>query len=87
MSLSRTFPCSAGQVGRMLEMVRELGAEVDGDERTGRLAGNTFLGRFEGTYAWEADQLTLTITRRPPLVTESFLMARLDDMARRFGAA
>lgn len=87
MSLSRTFPCSAGQVSRLLDMVREFGAHVEGDAQAGRLAGDTFMGRFEGTYAWQADQLTLTITRRPPLVTEAFLNARLDDMARRFGAA
>ena len=87
MSLSRTFPCSADQVGRLLDMVREVGAQVEGDERTGRLAGDTFMGRFEGTYDWQPEQLTLTITRRPPLVTEAFLQARLDDMARRFGAS
>lgn len=85
MTLSRTFACSADEVGEILDEVRKLGARVEGDTASGNLGGDTPLGRFEGIYAHDGERLTLTITKKPVLVPDSFLESRLDEIARKYG--
>ena len=85
MALTRTFRCDASVVTRILDEVRKLGAEVEGDDTSGRLLGQSFLGRFAGTYAYDGAQLTLEITEKPAAIPDTMLAKRLDDMARRHG--
>ncbi len=85
MALTRTFRCDATVVTRILDEVRKLGATVEGDEQSGQLTGQTFLGRFAGTYAYDGSQLTLEITEKPAAIPDTVLASRLDDMARRHG--
>ena len=85
MALSRTFPCSPAVVARILEEVSKLGARVEGDDSSGKLTGDTFLGHFAGTYSYEGGRLTLEITAKPDAIPESLLARRLDEVARRHG--
>ncbi len=85
MTLSTTFPCDAASVGKILSELKSLGAEVQGDDRSGKLVGNTMMGHFEGTYEHDGTSLTLSITQKPALIPESFLQGRLDELARKFG--
>jgi len=85
MAISRTFPCPPSVVARILTEVRKLGAQVEGDESTGKLTGDTFLGRFAGTYSYRDGSLTLEITEKPAAIPETLLTGRLDEIARRHG--
>ena len=85
MALLRTFKCGPGELGKFLARIKEMGAVVTGDETSGELVGDTFLGRFEGTYVLENDQLTLTITKKPAMVPDSMLEKQLDKMASEHG--
>jgi hypothetical protein len=85
MALSKTFPCDAAAVGKILGELKSLGAEVEGSEQEGKLVGNTMMGHFEGTYRHDGTNLTLAITQKPALIPESFLQGRLDELARKFG--
>ena len=87
MALSRTFPCSPAVVTRILEEVRKLGAQVEGDASAGKVTGDNFLGHFAGTYNYEDGSLTLEITAKPDSIPESLLANRLDEVARRHGLA
>ncbi len=86
MALLRTFKCGPGELGKILSRLEEMGAEVRGDETSGELIGDTFLGRFEGTYVLENEQLTLTITKKPAMIPDSMLEKQLDKMAREHSA-
>ncbi|MFQ5767216.1 MAG: hypothetical protein ACE5ID_04455 [Acidobacteriota bacterium] len=83
--LSRRFRCEASTVGSILEEVKALGATVEGDEHSGKLVGQTFIGRFEGTYHHDGEHLTLTITQRPSVISDDLLSNRLDELAQRYG--
>ncbi len=85
MELTRIIRCDATAVSKILQEVRKLGAQVDGDEISGRLVGQTFLGRFAGRYDYNGERLTLVITEKPAAIPESLLADRLDDLARRHG--
>ena len=85
MALSKTFPCDAAAVSRILGEMKSLGAEVEGDDRSGKLVGDTMMGHFEGTYEHDGTNLTLAITKKPALIPESFLQGRLDELARKYG--
>jgi len=86
MALSRTFACNPAEMDKILDEVRKLGAIVDGDPAGGTLTGQTPLGAFEGSYAHDGQQVTLTITKKPALVPDGFLESRLDEMARKYQA-
>lgn len=85
MELTRTIRCDASSVAKILQEVRKLGAQVEGDDRAGVLVGQTFLGRFAGRYDYDGERLTLVITEKPAAIPESLLAERLDDLARRHG--
>jgi len=85
MDITRTIRCEASAVTKILQEVRKLGAQVDGDDRAGQLVGQTFLGRFAGHYTYDGERLTLVITEKPAAIPESMLVARLDDLTRRHG--
>jgi len=83
--LTRTIRCTPSAVEKILQEVRKLGAQVEGDDRSGLLGGQTFLGRFAGRYDYDGQRLTLVITEKPAAIPESLLAERLDDLARRHG--
>ncbi|MFQ5669313.1 MAG: hypothetical protein ACE5HD_02195 [Acidobacteriota bacterium] len=85
MDLSTTFKCDAGRVPDIIKDLKALGAEVQGDGRSGTLKGATLVGIFEGAYRHDGESLTLTITRAPAALPPSFLKDRLRDVARRYG--
>ncbi|MCZ6599528.1 MAG: hypothetical protein O7A07_01675 [Acidobacteria bacterium] len=85
MELTRTIRCDASAVTKILQEVRKLGAQVDGDNLSGLLVGQTFLGRFAGRYDYDGERLTLVITEKPVAIPESLLADRLDDLARLHG--
>ena len=85
MALSRTFKCGAEDLARLLDELKGLGAQVEGDERAGRLAGDTIVGRFEGTYEHDGDSLTIQVTAKPSLIPEKVIESQMDDLIRRFG--
>lgn len=84
MALSRTFDCKTDELDKILDEVRKLGAVVEGNPSSGTLTGQTPLGAFEGTYAHDGQQVTLTITKKPALIPDAFLENRLDEMARKY---
>lgn len=85
MELTRTIRCTAPAVEKILQEVHKLGAQVEGDDRSGLLVGQTILGRFAGRYDFDGERLTLVITEKPAAIPESLLADRLDDLARRHG--
>jgi hypothetical protein len=85
MALSRTFSCSPAVVDRILDEVRKLGAQVEGDESGGAVTGNTFLGHFAGSYSYRDGNLTLAITEKPASIPDAMLASRLDEVAKRHG--
>lgn len=87
MALSKTFRCSPENAKKALAEMESLGANVEGNASGGTLRGDTLMGHFEGTYLHDGENLTLTITKKPPLIPESFLQGRLDDLAKRYGVA
>ena len=86
MAASKTFRCGESRFRDILGELQSLGAQVQGSEREGILAGETILGRFEASYAHDGDALTVTVTRKPSLVTDSFLQYRLDKLAHKYDA-
>jgi hypothetical protein len=85
MSLTRTFPCSPEKVRQALEQLKGLGARIEGDAASGTIAGQTPIGRLEGSYAHDGRSLTLTISSWPALIPTQFLEDKLDEMIRRYG--
>jgi hypothetical protein len=86
MAASKTFRCGESRFQDILRELQSLGARVEGSEQAGTLAGETILGRFEASYSHDGDELTVTVTRKPSLVTDSFLQERLDKLAHKYGA-
>ena len=83
MAASKTFRCGESRFKDILGELQSMGAQVQGDERAGMLSGDTILGRFEASYSLDGDKLTVTVTRKPGLVSDSFLQERLDKLARK----
>ena len=86
MALSKTFKCDADKLSRILEEVKTFGVQVQGDDKTGKLVGETMMGHFEGTYAYDGENLTLTITEKPAMIPESFLEGRLEEMVKKYSS-
>lgn len=53
---------------QMQKLAQQYDGQVHGDEQSGHVSLNIFIGIIEGDYVVDGDQLTLTITKKPFLV-------------------
>ncbi|MNK06551.1 hypothetical protein D3C87_244500 [compost metagenome] len=44
---------------------------LSGNEQQGRFEGDTLLGKFEGSYTIEGDDITITIDKKPFLISNN----------------
>lgn len=61
-----------GSKAELLEKIRNTMGDkgrLSGDETQGNFEGSTILGKFEGTYSIEGDDIEIMITKKPFLVS------------------
>jgi hypothetical protein len=75
---SRRYRCSPARLRSALDEVRRLGATVEGSESEGTVRVDTPLGRVEGEYTFDGEQLEVTLTRHPAMVPAGLVWQRLD---------
>jgi hypothetical protein len=63
-----------GDKGELLAKIKSTVGDkgkLAGDETQGNFEGSTPIGKFEGSYRIEGDQITITIDKKPFLVSNS----------------
>ena len=77
---TRTWRCSPGAFQRALEEFRRLGGATLGADTEGTVSVSTPLGRLEGRYLFDGEELTITLTSRPPMLPIGMIWSRLDQV-------
>ncbi|MGH9868198.1 MAG: hypothetical protein ACREAA_08555 [Candidatus Polarisedimenticolia bacterium] len=76
---TRTYRCSPSQVRDAMDEIRAMGGTVTGSESEGEAVIPTPLGKVEGRYTFDGEELNVTLTHRPAMVPESLIWERLDE--------
>lgn len=75
---ARSWRCGPGAVERALEEFRRVGGTVAGSGSEGTLSVSTPLGRVEGRYLFDGEELTVTVTTRPSMLPLEMIWNRVD---------
>jgi hypothetical protein len=76
--LIRSWRCGPGAVDRALEEFRRFGGQVEGGPGEGLLRAATPLGRLEGRYTFDGEELTVTVTSKPAMLPIQLIWDRVD---------
>jgi hypothetical protein len=64
---------------QMQKLAQEYEGQFQGDEKSGHVSLNIFIGIIEGNYTVNGDNLTLTITKKPFLVGYETIRATIKE--------
>jgi len=76
----RTWRCSPDAFSRAIEELRRAGGVVVGGDSEGSVSASTPLGAVKGTYQFDGEELTVTITDKPALLPADMVWGRLDQI-------
>jgi hypothetical protein len=72
----------SGDVKPLIETARKIasiaGAKMKGDEKKGTFSAKTVVGGIDGVYEVNAKVLTITVNKKPFLVSEAKIVTGLD---------
>jgi len=76
---TRVYRCTPSRVRTAMEEIRTMGGMVAGSESEGKVSIPTPLGDVEGLYAFDGEELSVTLTSKPAMVPERLIWERLDE--------
>jgi len=77
---TRAWRCAPGAFRDAVRRVRLAGGVIEGGDSEGKLTAQTPLGRLEGMYSFDGEELTVTILRKPSVVPVSMIWDQLDQV-------
>ena len=78
--MKRSWRCGPGPFRTALNELRRVGGTVTGPESAGTFRADTPLGLLEGSYEFDGEVLTITISKSPPMLPLDQIWSRLDQI-------
>jgi len=77
---ARTWRCGPDAFRRAVEELRRAGGTIAGGDSEGTLSAATPLGLVKGTYRFDGEELTVTITDKPAMLPVDLVWSRMDQI-------
>jgi hypothetical protein len=77
---TRTWRCTPGAFENALAEFHRLGGTTQGGGSEGTVSVATPLGPLEARYLFDGEELTITLTSKPPMLPVGMIWSRLDQV-------